>query len=119
MEYLTFYNKQGKAIAWLSDSDEETIYLFDGKPVAWICGNSVYSFNGSHLGFFENGWIYDNKGYCVYFTQKATGGPIRPAKQICPARSITKVKPIKRPKTIPPINPIKKLSWSIDSDNFF
>ena len=30
MDFITFYNKNGKAIAYLSERDDETIYLFNG-----------------------------------------------------------------------------------------
>lgn len=119
MDYITFYDKKGMPIAWLSDKDNETIYLFNGKPVAWISGTSVYSFSGTHLGFYENGWIYDNNGYCVYYTQKASGGPVKPVKNVNPVRSVTKVKPVKSVKSVPPVRPVKKLSWSSNSENFF
>lgn len=119
MDFITFYNKNGKAIAYLSERDDETIYLFNGTPVAYIYDCCVYSFKGKHIGWYENGWIYDNNGYCVFFTQNATGGPVKPVKSVMPVRSTTRVKPIKSVKAIKPVKPIKRLSWNYNSDNFF
>ncbi len=118
MADIIFYNKTGKPIAWLSDKDDETIYLFNGKAVAYLYNDSVYSFNGEHLGFFLNGWIYDNSGYCVFFTANATGGPVKPIKHVCPIKGVTSIKPVKSSRRVPPIKPVKKLSWK-DSDDFF
>jgi len=119
MNLITFYNKIGKPIAYLSDKDDETIYLFNGNPVGYIYDDCVYSFKGKHIGWYENGWIYDNQGYCVCFTQNATGGPVKPVKQTSPVKSVTRVKPIKGVKSIKPVRPIKRLSWVSNSDNFF
>lgn len=119
MNENVFYNKQGKPIAYISDKDNETIYLFNGSAVAYIYNESIYSFKGKHLGFFENGWIYDNNGYCVYFTPNATGGPFKPAKTFVPAKSFQRVKPFKHAKSFRPAKPMKRLSWCDDSDRFF
>ena len=50
---MTFYNKNGKPIAYTEDN--EHIYLFTGQPVAYFYGDAVYGFNGHHIGWFENG----------------------------------------------------------------
>ena len=72
----TFYGRSGNAIAYTEDGVH--IYLFSGKPVAYLDGESVYSFGGRHLGWYLDGWIWDNHGYAVLFTEEATGGPGRP-----------------------------------------
>ena len=61
---ITFYDSHGKPTAYTEDN--EHIYLFSGKPVAYIDGSSVYSYSGRHLGWFDEGWIRDNSGYCVF-----------------------------------------------------
>lgn len=119
MDYIIFYNKNGKPIAYLSERDNETIYLFNGTAVAYIYDDCVYTFKGRHIGWYEKGWIYDNNGYCVFFTQNASNGPTKPVRQITPVRSSTRVKPIKGVKSIKPVRPIKRLSWISNSDDFF
>lgn len=52
MDFITFYNKNGKAIAYLSERDDETIYLFNGTLVAYIYDCCVYSFKGKHIGWY-------------------------------------------------------------------
>jgi hypothetical protein len=34
MDYIAFYNRSGKPIAWLSEDNYATVYLFSGEPVA-------------------------------------------------------------------------------------
>jgi hypothetical protein len=115
---LTFYNKTGKPIAYTQDG--EHIYLFNGSPVAYFHGGSVYSYKGKHLGRFNKGWIRDNNGRCAFFTTEATGGPIKPIKGIKPIKSVKSIKPIKSIKQMRPMKPMSSLSWSdYSSDSFF
>jgi len=60
---MTFYDSHGKAIAYLHD-DGIHIYLFNGRPVAYLYGDAVYGFNGHQFGWFEDGWIRDLNGCC-------------------------------------------------------
>ena len=77
----------------------------------------LIAFHKNHS--LTNGWIYDNQGYCVFYTQNATGGPTKPVKQVSPVKMTTRVKPVKGVKSVKPVKPIKRLSWVSNSDNFF
>jgi hypothetical protein len=105
-----YFDQQGTPVAYSEDGD--TIFLFSGEPVAYHDGNSVYSYTGTHLGRFEEGLIRDNQGYVAFFTAEATGGPIKPIKQIIPIKGIKQIKPIRGIKQIKPIRAIDSLSWS-------
>lgn len=118
MDYITFYNNRGKAIAYLSEKDDETIYTFEGIPVAWLYGDCVYSFSGYHLGWYEDGWIFDTDGYRIFYTQYATGGPVKPVMQVRPVRQVQRVKPVKGVRRVAFIHVVKMMTWG-DSDNFF
>jgi hypothetical protein len=45
-----------------------TIYLWNGRPVAYLDPDrmegrfSVYGFNGTHLGWYDKGVIWDDEG---------------------------------------------------------
>lgn len=115
---LVFYNSYGDPIAYCEDG--EHIYLYNGEPVAYFHNDSVYSFDGDHLGWFEQGWVRDNNGDCVFYSDNAQGGPVKPIKSIRPIKSVKSIKPIKSVKSIKPIKAIKSLSWSqLSSDIFF
>jgi len=107
---ITFYDSQGAPIAYTQDGVH--IYLFSGQPVAHLSGTSVYSFGGRHLGRFENGWVRDNNGSCVFFTKDAQGGPLKPLKQLKPLKSLKQLKPLKSLKELKPLRPLNSLSWS-------
>ncbi len=54
---LDFYDSHGRLYAYSDDG--EAIFTFDGRPIAHIDSDSIYSFSGAHLGFFESGQIWD------------------------------------------------------------
>ena len=106
---IDFYSKSGESVAYTED--EQHIYLFSGRPVAFLSGDAVYSFSGKHIGWFEDGWIRDREGKAVFFMSDAYGGPIKPVKRVKPVKGVKRVKSVK---------PIKALSWSdLSGEQFF
>ena len=65
----TLFNSNGEAEAYISDDYHETIYLWDGTPVAYLyTERHVYGINGRHLGWFIDDILYNNNGERVGFT---------------------------------------------------
>lgn len=115
---IDFYSKSGKPIAYTDDG--EHIYTFSGKPVAYLDGHAVHSFSGQHIGWFEDGWIRDKTGKCVLFTDAASGGPLKPVKNVKPVKGVKHVKPIKGVKHVRSVKAVKSLSWSpLSGEQFF
>ena len=84
----SIFNKTGEAVAYISNDYNQTIYLWDGYPVAYLYEDlHVFGINGKHLGWFSNGILYNHLGERIGFTSST-----------CPV-SIAKepVKPEKRP----------------------
>jgi len=108
---VTFYDAQGDPVAYTEDM--KTIYLFSGEPVAYLVDSSVYSFSGKHLGRFENGWIRDNYGNCVFFTDEAQeGGPTKPPPCTKPAKDLKHIRPLKESRARQSLAVSKTSSWS-------
>lgn len=108
---MTLYDSKGKAIAYSEDG--ESIYLFTGEPVAYLVETAVYGFNGHHIGWFENGWMRDLHGCCVFFTEDASGsGPAKPAMHAKPAKYAKKANPAKYARHAKRCKTANKLSWS-------
>jgi hypothetical protein len=85
----TLYNKNGDIIAYISNDFHNTIYLWEGKQVAYIYEDQhIYGINGRHLGWFIDEIIYNNDGERVGFTNNSC--PVSVAKET--------VKPEKYPK---------------------
>jgi hypothetical protein len=109
MSYI-FYNKSGSLIAYTEDNCH--IFKFTGEPLAYINEDSVYTYEGKHLGFYQGGWIRDNDGMCVYFTKDAKGGPPRKMKEIGPVKSPKSKIPEKKPRNNQLKKPEIKQVWS-------
>lgn len=68
----TLFDKYGNPVAYIDrTSSELPIFLWNGTPVCYLFNNQVYGYNGSHLGWFENGIIYDLVG-CEVGYNKST-----------------------------------------------
>ena len=52
---ISLYDSVGEAVAYIDSDDELNIYLWRGKPVAYLEHISLYGFNGKHLGWFKDG----------------------------------------------------------------
>jgi hypothetical protein len=73
MDITPLYNVEGRAVAYVYEG--KYIYLYGGKPVAFFHDEHVYGFDGTYLGWIQNGWIFDRHGCGAFFTKEATGGP--------------------------------------------
>jgi hypothetical protein len=115
---IYLYDSRGNPFGYSDDG--ETIYTFDGKPIAFLDEDSLYAFSGAHLGFFENGQIWDHSGGVVLFTGGASGGPMKPLKSLKPLKGLKQVKPLKGLKELKPLKPLKNMAWSrVPPNSFF
>jgi hypothetical protein len=116
---ITFYDQSGEAVAYL-DEDGESIYLYGGEPIAFLSGEGIYSYAGRYLGWFEDGWVLDRSGNRVFFTENATGGPVRPVRAVRPARGARSARPARGAREARPARPVRSSSWSrLTGENFF
>jgi hypothetical protein len=97
----TLFNKSGKAVAYIA-ADGETIYLWDGRPVAFLSQDKVYGWHGRQLGWFTNGTIFDIYGLRSGFIKSKSPiatevEPLKPQKHLMP------VKGKKQPQAIKPV----------------
>jgi len=88
----TLFDSHGNPVAYINHDDEATIYLWDGTPVAYISdNNTIYGFNGKHLGWFEEGIVRNLSGEKSGFNQKTL--PVYAKYE--PYKSYKKYKPYK------------------------
>lgn len=107
---LDFYDSNGRPYAYTDDG--KTIYSFTGIPIAYISDDSIYSFSGVHVGYFNDGMVRDSNGDVLLFSGDASGGPMKPMKQMKPMKSMKQMKPMKGMKQMKPMRPMKTLGWS-------
>ena len=105
---MVLYDSRRQAVAYLDPNDSRTVYLWSGEPVAYVVDESIYGFNGKHLGWYENGVIVDHDGNVVVSPAIAFRKPVQPA----PARGLKGVTPSKETKERTPVKPALASSWS-------
>jgi hypothetical protein len=114
-QQVSLYDKDGEAQAYIDYEQESTIFMWNGTPVAFLEKDGsdvcVFGFNGTFLGWYADGIIYDKNGYGVGARKGATN-MITKIERIKGIQKITPIKPIT---PITPIQPILKSSWSSTS----
>ncbi|MEB2787285.1 4-fold beta flower protein [Algoriphagus persicinus] len=115
---MTFYDKSGKPQFYCEDNIH--IYDFGGNPIGYFHNDSLYNYDGSYLGWIDDGWIIDRNGYRFCFNEDASGGPMKPMKHMRPMKSMKRMKPMKSIREMRPMKPMKSSSWSdIGLEEFF
>lgn len=105
---ITLFDSEGEAVAYIDTSDDATIYLWSGKPAAYLDGKSIYGFNRKHLGWFEQGVVRDHNGNGVGFIQGAVSKLIR----LEGLKSLKSLNPLKSLKELEPLKPLNSNQWS-------
>lgn len=104
---ISLFDSMGIAIAYI-DKDS-TIYLWGGKPVAYIDDDAynVFGFNGEHLGWFSGDMFFLRDGKVVGATKDAINNP-----KFEPLKGLKNLKPLKGLKELKPLKPIFTKKWS-------
>jgi hypothetical protein len=109
MAMIELFNRQGKATAFC---DGQSIYLWDGSPVAYLLDDNVFAFSGRFIGWLSDGWITDDQGKCLLFEPDAVRGPGKPQRQDKPAKGVPQAKPPRGALQTPPAHPAGSTEWS-------
>lgn len=102
---ISLYSADGSPIAYIDVGDEPIVYLWSGDPVAYLSRDTsgifhVYGFNGSHLGWFESGVVWDHDGNATCALREALFGiaklePLKPLKRLTPLKHLQRLAPLK------------------------
>jgi len=109
---VSLYNSAGQATAYVSE--DATIYLWAGTPVAYLDlksdrnAISIYGYNGKHLGWFHKGLIYAADGKAVGGVREAFAAATKPP----PLKGLKELKPLKSLKELRPLKPLFVRQWS-------
>jgi hypothetical protein len=98
---VILYDRQGSPSAYIAAGGESTIYLWTGEPVAYLVEDHVYGFNGHHLGWYQDGVVWDYTGVAVGFTSQTLPVDAKPE----PARSARLPSPPRLPREAAPAEP--------------
>ena len=114
---ISLFDSEGDAIAYIDTDDEDnTIYLWNGTPVAYLSAKSsyydIYGFNGNHLGWFEDGIVRNQDGDAIGFQKGAVSGVYTKYE---PYKSYKKYKPYISYKSYAPYKPYYSNRFSSES----
>lgn len=122
IKQVTLYDHEKQAVAYIDYEDENTIFLWDGIPVAYLVAvedeeiadaNEVIGFNGKCLGWYCDGIMYDKSGYAVGAEIGIERGQILTTLvKIESVKGIKHIKPIKHIREVSPVRHILADSWS-------
>jgi hypothetical protein len=114
-QQISLFDSEGEARAYIDYDEDATIFMWDGTPVAFlekdrsdIC---VFGFNGSFMGWYEDGIIYDKKGYAVGARKGSTNMMTKMERM----KSMQKMTPMRPMTPMTPMTPMWKSSWSSTS----
>lgn len=111
----SLYDKDKEAVAYIDNEDaDKTIYTWDGIPVAYFTSEKdVYRFDGSFLGWYVDGILYDIDGYAVAAIEGVVNGEIiMTALRIESVKGIKYIKPVKHVRSVKPADPVFRNNWS-------
>lgn len=76
MERVIF-DSHDHPIAYIADDGHRTICLWNGQAVAYIDDQlNCYGWNGQHLGWIEDGTLFDTQGCAIGFMSSKSPGQL-------------------------------------------
>lgn len=108
---VSLFDSKGAAIAYIADDSDQTIYLWEGEPVAYFSDNDIYGFNGKHLGWWQKGIIYNQEGDVVAAIKQVINGYT----EYESFKGFKQFKPFKSFKEFAPFQPYLSSNWSNSS----
>ena len=105
---VSLYDITGEAVAYIDTDNDMNIYLWRGEPVAYLDGQSIYGFNGKHLGWLKKGILRDNNGYAVGFMEGATNKLTK----LEGLKGLQRLEPLKSLQSLEPLEPLEKSQWA-------
>lgn len=109
---ISLFNSSGEAAAYVAVDDDLTIYLWEGKPVAYLVPINdtefnVFSFDGIHLGWFVSGLLRDHDGNAACALKGAIS-----MTNLEGLKGLKELKPLKGLKELTPLRPLFSSTWS-------
>lgn len=109
---VSLYDSDGEAIAYIDFDEDATIFLWKGTPVAFLEKDGsdicVFGFNGTFLGWYEDGIMYDEDGYVV----GAREGSVNMLTQLEGLKGLQELTPLRPLTPLTPLQPLWKNRWS-------
>lgn len=108
MREVALFEPSGEPTVYIAADEDLTIYSWDGQPLAYLNKEHIYGFNGKHLGWFEEGIVWDHAGCRVGYVRETL--PVYA--QYESYKSYKSYKPYKSYQEYAPYKPYRSLSES-------
>ena len=114
-QQTSLFDRDGEARAYIDYDKDATIFMWDGTPIAFLKKDGsdicIFGFNGSFMGWYEDGIIYDRNGYVVGTKKGATNMLTKMERM----KSMQRMTPVRPMTPVTPMQPMWKSSWSSTS----
>ena len=107
---IEYFDRSGRATAFCDYGKD--LYLWDGRPAAFIHDETVYSYAGEPIGWISDGWVCDLDGGRLLFEFDAVGGPAKPDRQAKASVGTRGQKPQRRARREPGARAAISQNWS-------
>ena len=107
---IEFFDREGRAVAFCDDG--RSLFLWDGRPAAFIHDDGVFAYSGAFIGWFADGWICDAGGDRLLFEFDAVGGPAKPERGPRATKGQRGAKPVRGARQPAPAQPMLSSAWS-------
>ncbi len=110
---ISLYDREGNAFAFIAVNDESCVYLWTGKPFGYLLRANnelhIYSFQGKHLGWYDNGIVRDHDGNIAAFSKGTVTNVLLKLEEL---KGLKQLKPIKLTTELAPLKPLNTLYFS-------
>ena len=112
------FNSQGKTVGWFIEYNKVVVDTL-GRCRAFFSDDSAFSYEGSYLGEFGDGYFWDRSGNAVAFVEGASGGPALPVTETPPMPPIASTPPAQAVVSESPESAERSGTWSpLDFEEF-
>lgn len=116
-QQVSLYDRQGRVSAYIDYTQERTIFMWNGTPVAFMEKDgkdlAIFGLMLFFLGWYADGVIYDKAGFIVGVEKEVEGALSIPINvKVEPIKGVQKVTPVYPVTPITPFQPILRSSWS-------
>ncbi len=104
---MALFSSTGTPVAYIAGADK-IVYLWSGQPVGYVDDDSIFGFNGKHVAWYASRRVYDHDGKLI----AAAGDQFRAPPVATVIKGLKGLEPLKELKELKPLKPVFITVWS-------